>query len=135
LPFRDVLLEGSIRQIAVAGPEGLGGVWDLRDSDKDVSRAGRSYFATAQNDSSDQEVIWFWLSIYSLERTSMPMFAAKQWAKRAIKSQPVDGAPGNESAWHQGPGLGGRQSPPPTGSRIQGERKRIPQKFRKKNFS
>ena len=30
IAFRDVLLEGSIRQIAVSGPEGLGGVWDLR---------------------------------------------------------------------------------------------------------
>jgi len=105
------------------------------DSDKDLSRAERSYFATEQNDFSGEEVISFWLSVYSLERTSMPMFAAKQWAKRAIKSQPVDGALGTESAWHQGPGLGGGQSPPTTGSRIQGERKRIPQKFRNKNFS
>ena len=61
------------------------------DSDKDLSRAERSYFATEQNDFSGEEVISFWLSVYSLERTSMPMFAAKQWAKRTIKSQPVDG--------------------------------------------
>jgi hypothetical protein len=50
---------------------------------KDVSPAERSYFTAAQNDSSDEQVIAFWLSVSYLEERQVPMFVAKQWAKRA----------------------------------------------------
>jgi hypothetical protein len=50
---------------------------------KDVSPAERDHFTAAQNDSSDEEVITFWLSVSYLEKRQVPMFVAKQWAKRA----------------------------------------------------
>jgi hypothetical protein len=52
-------------------------------ADKDVSSAERSYFAAVQNDSSDEEVISFWLSVSYLEEHRVPLFVAKMWAKRA----------------------------------------------------
>jgi hypothetical protein len=52
------------------------------NADKDVSLAERSYFAAVQNDSSDEEVISFWLSVSYLEQHQVPMFVAKLWAKR-----------------------------------------------------
>jgi hypothetical protein len=51
--------------------------------DKDVSTAERIYFTIKQDDSSDEEVISFWLSVSYLEEHQVPMFVAKQWAKRA----------------------------------------------------
>jgi hypothetical protein len=53
------------------------------DAAKEVSPADRSYFTAAQNNSSDEEVISFWLSVSYLEEHQVPMFVAKQWAKRA----------------------------------------------------
>jgi hypothetical protein len=50
---------------------------------KYVSPAERDHFTAAQNDSSDEEVISFWLSVSYLEEHHVPMFVAKQWAKRA----------------------------------------------------
>jgi hypothetical protein len=52
-------------------------------AEKDVSSAERSYFAAVQNDSSDEEVISFWLSVSYLEDHRVPMFVAKKWAKKA----------------------------------------------------
>jgi hypothetical protein len=52
-------------------------------ADKDVSPAERSYFTAMQNDSSDEEVISFWLSVSYLENHRVPMFIVKQWARRA----------------------------------------------------
>ena len=53
------------------------------NADKDVSPAERSHFAAAQNDSSDEEVVSFWLSVSYLDKHRVPMFIAKQWARRA----------------------------------------------------
>ena len=53
------------------------------NADKDVSSAERSSFTAAQNDSSDEEVVSLWLSVFYLEEHLVPMFVAKQWAKRA----------------------------------------------------
>ena len=52
-------------------------------SDTEVSPAQRIYFAAAQNDCSDEEIISFWLSVSSLEGHQVPMFVAKHWAKHA----------------------------------------------------
>jgi hypothetical protein len=52
-------------------------------ADKDVSPQKRIYFTTEQNDSSDEEVIAFWLSVSCLEEHQLPMFIVEQWAKRA----------------------------------------------------
>ena len=46
-------------------------------------RFHRQTFAAAQNDCSDEEVSSFWLSVSYLEEHQVPMFVAKQWAKRA----------------------------------------------------
>ena len=52
-------------------------------ADKDVSPAERSYFTAMQNDSSDENVISFWLSVSYLGNHRVPMFIVKQWARRA----------------------------------------------------
>jgi hypothetical protein len=52
-------------------------------ADKDVSPVERNYFTAIQNDSSDEEVIAFWLSVSSLEQHQLPMFIVEEWAKRA----------------------------------------------------
>jgi hypothetical protein len=52
-------------------------------ADKDVSPAERSYFTAMQNDSSDEDVISFWLSVSYLGNHRVPMFIVKQWARRA----------------------------------------------------
>jgi hypothetical protein len=52
-------------------------------ADKNVSPQKRIYFTTEQNDSSDEEVIAFWLSVSCLEEHQLPMFIVEQWAKRA----------------------------------------------------
>ena len=52
-------------------------------ADANVSPAERIYFAAAQNDCSDEEIISFWLTVSSLEEHQVPMFVAKHWAKRA----------------------------------------------------
>jgi hypothetical protein len=57
----------TIPEIAVQLREALG---NCVDSAKDVSPAERSYFTAAQNDSSDEEVISFWLSVSYLGGTS-----------------------------------------------------------------
>jgi hypothetical protein len=46
-------------------------------SDANVSPSERIYFAAAQNDRSDQEIISFWLSVSSIEEHQVPMFTAK----------------------------------------------------------
>src|SRR5580693_5758508 len=48
-----------------------------------VSPAERIYFAAAQNNCSDEEIISFWLAVSSLEEHQVPMFVAKHWAERA----------------------------------------------------
>ena len=53
------------------------------NADTEVSPAQRIYFAAAQNDCSDEEIISFWLSVSSLEEHQVPMFVAKYWAKHA----------------------------------------------------
>jgi len=52
--------------------------WQLRNAAEDVSSAERSYFDVAQNNSSDEEVISFSLSVSYLEKHRMSMFIAKQ---------------------------------------------------------
>jgi len=52
-------------------------------ADANVSPAERIYFAAAQNDCSDEEIISFWLTVSSLEEHQVPMFVAKHWAERA----------------------------------------------------
>ena len=56
-------------------------------ADANVSPAERIYFAAAQNDCSDEEIISFWLAVSSLEEHQVPMFVAKHWAKRARESR------------------------------------------------
>jgi hypothetical protein len=53
------------------------------NADNGVSPEERSYFAAVQNDASDEDVISFWLSVSYLEEHQVPIFVAKQWAKRA----------------------------------------------------
>ena len=53
------------------------------NADTEVSPAQRIHFAAAQNDSSDEEIISFWLSVSSLEEHRVPMFVAKHWATRS----------------------------------------------------
>jgi hypothetical protein len=50
---------------------------------KDVSTEERIYFTSQQNDSSDEEVIAFWLSVSYLDEHQVPMFVVEKWAKRA----------------------------------------------------
>jgi hypothetical protein len=50
---------------------------------KDVSPAERAHFTAAQNDSSDEEVVSFWLSVSYLDDHRVPIFVAQQWARRA----------------------------------------------------
>jgi hypothetical protein len=57
------------------------GVWV--NADTEVSPAQRIYFAAAQNDSSDEEIISFWLSVSRLEEHRVPMFVARHWATRS----------------------------------------------------
>lgn len=52
-------------------------------ADANVSLAQRIYFAAAQNDCSDEEIISFWLSVSSLDEHQVPMFVAKHWATRS----------------------------------------------------
>jgi hypothetical protein len=52
-------------------------------TDAKVSPAQRIYFAAAQADCSDEEIVSFWLSASSLEDHQVPMFVAKHWATRA----------------------------------------------------
>jgi hypothetical protein len=44
---------------------------------QNVSPAERIYFAAAQNDCSDEEIISFWLTVSSLEEHQVPMSVAK----------------------------------------------------------
>jgi hypothetical protein len=53
------------------------------NADTEVSPAQRIYFAAAQNDCSDEEIISFWLSVSSLEEHQVPMFVARHWATRS----------------------------------------------------
>jgi hypothetical protein len=53
------------------------------NANTEVSPAQRIYFAAAQNDSSDEQIISFWLSVSSLEDHQVPMFVAKHWATRS----------------------------------------------------
>jgi hypothetical protein len=48
-----------------------------------VSETERRYFAAMQENSSDEEVISFWLSVSYLEDNQVPLFVAKKWAKKA----------------------------------------------------
>ena len=52
-------------------------------ADKDVSPAERSHFTAMQNNSSDEDVISFWLSVSYLDNHRVPMFIVTQWAQRA----------------------------------------------------
>jgi hypothetical protein len=52
-------------------------------ADANVSLSARTYFAAAQNDCSDEEIISFWLNVSSLEEHRVPMFVAKHWATRS----------------------------------------------------
>jgi hypothetical protein len=52
-------------------------------ADTNVSAAQRIYFADAQNDCSDEQIISFWLTVSGLEEHQVPMFVARHWAKRA----------------------------------------------------
>jgi hypothetical protein len=52
-------------------------------ADANVSPAERIYFAAAQNDCSDEEIISFWLAVSNLEGHQVPLFVAKHWAERA----------------------------------------------------
>ena len=53
------------------------------NANTEVSPAQRIYFAAAQNDSSDEQIISFWLSVSNLEDHQVPMFVAKHWATRS----------------------------------------------------
>jgi hypothetical protein len=53
------------------------------NASKEISPAQRIYFAAGQNDSSDEEIISFWLSVSRLEEHQVPMFVAKHWAARS----------------------------------------------------
>jgi hypothetical protein len=48
-----------------------------------VSPAQRIYFAAAQNDCSDEDIISFWLSMSNREDHQVPMFVAEHWAIRS----------------------------------------------------
>jgi hypothetical protein len=49
-----------------------------------------------QLNSTDEEVISFWLSVSYLDKHHVPMFVAKQWGEKGERSQRVDGALGAE---------------------------------------
>jgi hypothetical protein len=49
-------------------------------ADKDVSPAERSHFTGMQNNSSDEDVISFWLSVSYLDNHRVPMFIVTQRA-------------------------------------------------------
>jgi hypothetical protein len=51
--------------------------------DESVSLTSRISFIVAQFDSSDEEVISFWLSVSEIEDHQVPMFVVRQWAKKA----------------------------------------------------
>jgi hypothetical protein len=53
------------------------------NADEGVSPAERRYFDAVQLNSTDEEVISFWLSVSYLEEHHVSMFVAKQWAKQA----------------------------------------------------
>ena len=53
------------------------------NANKDVSIVERRYFASLQNDSSDEEIVSFWLSVSCLEDHQVPMFVVERWAERA----------------------------------------------------
>jgi hypothetical protein len=75
LRFLAILLREAAAQPLVA----LG---NCANAAKDVSPAERDHFTAVQNDCSDEEIISFWLSVSSLKERQVPMFVAKQWAKR-----------------------------------------------------
>jgi hypothetical protein len=52
-------------------------------ADGNVSPTERRYFDTFQRNSSDEQVIPFWLSVSSLEEHQVPMFVVRHWAKRS----------------------------------------------------
>jgi hypothetical protein len=52
-------------------------------TNKDGSTEKRIYFTSQQNDSSDEEVIAFWLSVSCLDEHQVPMFVVEKWAKHA----------------------------------------------------
>jgi hypothetical protein len=70
----------TIAEIAVQLRVALG---NCVNAAKDVSQVERDHFTAAQNDSSDEEVICFWLSVSYLDDHQVPMFVAKHWAKQA----------------------------------------------------
>jgi hypothetical protein len=53
------------------------------NADEDVSSAECRYFHAVQLNSTDEEVISFWLSVSYLEEHHVSMFVAKLWAKQA----------------------------------------------------
>jgi hypothetical protein len=53
------------------------------NADEGVSSTERRYFHAVQLNSTDEEVISFWLSVSYLDKHHVPMFVAKQWAKQA----------------------------------------------------
>jgi hypothetical protein len=53
------------------------------EADTKVSPAQRIYFAAAQSECSDEEIISIWLSASSLKENQVPLFVAKHWVKHA----------------------------------------------------
>jgi hypothetical protein len=51
--------------------------------DKSVSLATRNFFIVGQRGYSDEEIISLWLSVSDIEDHQVPMFAVRQWAKKA----------------------------------------------------
>jgi hypothetical protein len=54
------------------------------NADEGVSSAERHYFDAVQLNSTDEEVISFWLSVSYLEEHHVSMSVAKRWAKEGV---------------------------------------------------
>jgi hypothetical protein len=77
-------------------------------ADKDVSPAERSHFTAMQNNSSDEDVISFWLSVSYLDNHRVSMFIVTQKTGHRTPLPIIhgrNGRPISASGWHSWNGI------------------------------